>query len=282
MKRSILSIVTITILLVSMFASVASATGPRVTKSLFAIEANEIHALDFPPFLSTEVADGGPLSEIVHIALKQAEIDAVISTHPVQRMVKYYLMQEQALAVTGRHLNFSREARKDLIFIPLSVLSENFYYYKPAFPAGLRWNGKLALLKGKTYGAHKGENVSAFKAAGISVKEGRTITLLKMIASGEVDFAALPEPTLNWLVNKYMAGEKDHFAAMVTPAGKDVMYVVFNRKHPLGEASAAKFRSALATMVDDGSYAAIIQKHLGNGELLERYMDDLKEQLSKK
>ena len=268
-------------LLSLLIATTASATGPRVTKALFAIDKDQIHALDFPPFLSTEVKDGGPFSEIVSTALQQAGIDAVITTHPVQRMVKYYLLQEQALAVMGRHLNFSSEARKDLIFIPISVMEEKFYYYKPAYPNGLNWSGKLESLQGKTYGAHKGEDVAAFKAAGISVKEGRTISLLKMIAKGQVDFAAIPALTADWLLAKFLASEKDNFAAMPTPAGADVMYVIFNRKHPQGSASAAKFRKAVTGMVDDGSYAEIMKRHIGNGEMLKLYMGDLKGELAK-
>ena len=35
------------------------ATGPRVTTSLFSPHHNQIHALDFPPFVSSEVGNGG-------------------------------------------------------------------------------------------------------------------------------------------------------------------------------------------------------------------------------
>jgi len=269
------------LLLVLLMPSMASATGPRVTKALFSIDKDQIHALDFPPFLSNELRDGGPFSEIVNIALQQAGIDAVISTHPLQRMVKYYLLQEQALAIMGRHLNFSDNIKNGLIFIPISVIVEQFYYYKPLHPNGLNWNGQLSSLKGKIYGAHKGEDVASFKAAGVSVKRGRTIGLLKMMKAGEVDFAALPALTADWLIGKFMASDKDHFAAVKRPSGQDIMYVVFNKKHPQGIEAAAKFKKALNAMVDDGSYAAIMRKHLGHGDVLKLYMGDLKGELSR-
>ena len=259
----------------------ASATGPRVTKALFSVDKTEVHVLDFPPFLSNEVADGGPFSEIVNVALQEAGIDAVISTHPVQRMVRYYLLQENALAVMGRHLGFSSEQKKELIFIPLSVLVESFYYYKPSFPNGLNWNGKLASLKGKTYAAHKGEDVAAYKAAGIAVKYDRTIGLLKMMKAGEADFAAIPALTADWLLAKYMADEKELFTAMDTSPGEDVFYIIFNKQHPQGEASAAAFKKALMGMVSDGRYAQIMKKHLGNGDVLKLYMGDVKERLAR-
>jgi len=285
MKQMIFSKITFTFALlmslVLMLPSIASATEPRVTKALFAIDKDQVHALDFPPFLSNEVRGGGPFSEIVNAALQKADIDAVISIHPLQRMVKYYLLQEQAMAVMGRYLSFSETIRKDLIFIPVSVLVEQFYYYKPAQPNGLSWNGQLSSLKGRVYGAHKGEDVSDFETAGISVKRGRTIGLLKMMKAGDVDFAAIPAPTVEWLIHKFMATEKANFAAMKRAAGKDVMYVIFNKKHPRGIASAAAFRKALNEMVNDGSYANMMKKHLGNGEVLKRSMLDFKGELVK-
>lgn len=285
MKQMVLKNVKLTLsmllLFVLMLPSIASATGPRVTKALFSIDKAQLHALDFPPFLSNEVKDGGPFSEIVNVALQKADIDAVISIHPLQRMVKYYLLQEQAMAMMGRHLSFSDATKKDLIFIPVSVMIEQFYYYKPTHPNGLSWNGQLSSLKGKIYGAQKGEDVSSFKAAGISVKKGRTIALLKKLKEGKVDFAAVPALTADWLISKFISSEKDNFAVMNRPAGKDVMYVVFNKKHPQGVQSAAKFRKALTSIVNDGSYAAIMKKHIGNGDMLKLYMGDLKGELSK-
>ncbi|ATX82113.1 amino acid ABC transporter substrate-binding protein, PAAT family [Mariprofundus ferrinatatus] len=230
----------------------------------------------FPPFISSEVADGGPFSEIVRTALSDAGIDAVIATHPIQRMVRYYLLQEQAMAVMGRHLNFSSEEKKELIYIPVAVLVEKFFYYKPTYPDGLNWSGSLDALKGKTYGAHKGENTALFTKAGVSVKEGRSIGLLKQIAAGQIDFAAMPVLTGNWLLKKYMSEQKDNFATMERVAGSDVFYIIFNKKDEQGVARAASFRKALSRMVDDGRYAEIMKKHLGNGDVLKLYMGDIK------
>jgi len=277
-KQALLSL-SLLLLGMMLISSPASATGPRVTKALFAIDKSEIHTLDFPPYLSSEMVDGGPISEIVNKALQHAGIDAVISTHPVQRMVKYYLLQENALAIMGRHLNLSSETRKDLIYIPVAVMTEMFYYYKPRYPNGLSWSGKLESLKGKTYGAHKGEDASAYQHAGIAVKQARTIKLLKMIASGEVDFAAIPPLTGNWLLSKYMTADKENFAVMQRPAQNEVFYIIFNRKHADGEGMAERIRKALMKMVDDGSYAEIVKKHLGAGEVINLHMGDLKERL---
>lgn len=261
---------------VLLFSTTASATGPRITKSLFSITKSEIHALDFPPFLSSEVPDDGPFSEIVNTLLREADIDAVISTHPLYSMVRYYLLEENALAVMGRHLDLTAAERKQLIFIPLAVLAERYYYYAPAYPKGLDWKGNLASLKGKTYAAHRGEDVAAYSKAGLAVRYDRTIGLLKMIAAGKADFASIPPLTADWLLDKYMPTEKGHFATMPTPAGKEVYYIVFNRKHAQGADAAARFRKALSKMISDGRYADIMRRFLGDDEALKRSMGDLK------
>lgn len=264
-----------------LFSTPASATGPRVTKTLFSIDTSEVHALDFPPFLSNDVDEGGPFSEIVNTVLQEAGIDAVISTHPLQSMVKYYLQQENALAVMGRHLDFSSDDAKQLVRIPLALLVEQYYYYKPEYPDGLGWNGKLASLQGRTYAAHRGENVSDYKAAGLTMKYGRTIGLLKMLAAGEADFAAIPSPAADWLIDRFMPDEKRNFAAMSRPAGEDVYYIVFNKANPQGKASAQAFRKAFTGMLNDGRYARIMKRHLGDNTAAVVKVDELKRLLEK-
>lgn len=249
------------------------ATGPRVTKALLSPNMSEIHTIDFPPYVSTEVIDGGAVSEIVRMALQKAGIDAVISTHPLPRMVSYYLLQEDALAVMERHLQFSEQEKKNLIFIPVMVMEEEYFYYKPRHPDGLKLDA--ATLKQLTYGAHRGENVGGYEKAGTVVKYGTTMTLLKMLKSGEVDFIAVSPLSVEWLLNRYMPGENDNFSRIEEMAGSETLYVVFNRKHAQGEAAAQGFKKALDGMLQDGSYGRILDKHFGeeNGKLYLRRLE---------
>ncbi|GAV20374.1 polar amino acid transport system substrate-binding protein [Mariprofundus micogutta] len=256
----------------------AQATGPRVTTALFSPDKNEVHAVDFPPFVTEEVVDGGPISEIVRIALKRAKLDAVITTHPLKRMVRYYLLQEDALAVMGWHFQFSKEQRKQLIFVPISGLSEKFFYYKPAYPNGLNLN-EAGNLKGKHYGAHKGEEKSYFAKAGAEVHFGRTITMLKKLRQGDLDFICAPPQSVEWLVDRYMPEEKGRFISTEAHAEHQVYFIVFNRKHPSGEVAAEKFKQALSAMVSDGTSAAISKKHFGdsdNGKMFLRRLETFK------
>jgi len=261
--------------IVLVWPEAALATGPRVTKSLFSADKSEIHTIDFPPYVSTEVTDGGAVSEIVRTALKVAGIEAVITTHPLTGMVRYYLLQEHALAVMGRHLQFSDEQKKNLIFIPLMVMEEAYFYYKPLHPDGLKMDTDS--LKQMTYGAHRGEDVSRHEKAGTTVKYAATMTLLKLLKSGEVDYVAVPALSEEWLVDRYMADEKGNFARLAETAGNETLYMIFNRKHAGGEAAAQGFRKALADIIQDGTYGRILDKHLGveNGKLYLRRLETL-------
>ena len=259
------------ITLAFMFPGSACATGPRVTTALFSPDKDEIHAVDFPPFVSSDVAEGGVMAEVVRAALERGEVDVVITTHPVQRMVKYYLLQEHAIAGLGWHFQFSKEQKKDLIMIPIATLSEKYFYYKPTHPNGLKINANS--MKGLRYGAHKGEDTTSFEKMGVEVQYGRTITLLKKLKRNELDFICSPPHTVEWLLDRYMSEEKDDFASTAGHnKGHEVFYIVFNRKHPKGEDAAGKFKKALNDISNDGTYGKIVEKHLGKGDSGKLYM----------
>ena len=256
-----------------LLAPSASATGPRVTTALFTPHANEIHTVDFPPYISTDVVDGGAVSEIIRTALKEAGIDAVISIHPLKRMVNYYLFQENALAGVGRHLHFSDVQKKELILIPLVVLQEQYFYYKPLHPQGLKLDADH--LKQLVYGSHVDEDVSRYTAAGCAVKYGSTMSLFKQLKRGDVDFIEVTPLTVEWLLDRHMAADKAKFAHLPGAGDDEVLYMIFNRKHAGGEAAAARFKQALAGMVKDGTYGKILDKYLGaeHGKLYLRRLE---------
>ncbi len=62
---------------------------------------------------------------------------------------------------------------------------------------------------------------------------------------------------------------------MQPAAGELPIYLIFNKKHPKGEAAAAKFSGALANMLDDGRYLQILEKHLGKSDELKEFMQRL-------
>ena len=169
----------ILVLMTLFFNASLMATGPRVSTLAVAVDKNEIFALDLPPYVSTEVDQGGILSEVVKAAFDEVNMEVQITIVPLQNMLKYYYSQENAPAFLGRHLGLSPKKKSTLVRIPLWTAHENYFYYKPLHLKGLEFRGKLSNLKGLTYGAAKGENATAYKSAGVKVKKSRALSLFK-------------------------------------------------------------------------------------------------------
>jgi polar amino acid transport system substrate-binding protein len=267
--------VTALVLLLLLIPAPGWATGPRAAPGLFAPESDEIFAVDFPPFVSTETAGGGLHVEIVDAALRAGGVKAMVTTVPLPRMVAYYLTREQAIAVLGSFVNVSEEAKKELIYIPISVLNESFFYTRPGRKDPLHWNGKLENLKGLTYGSYEGENTEAFRSAGIAVKQISPRFFLKELLAKKVDFVRMPVMNAEWQIDKDYPNEKKNLVPMEPPAGEAPVYIIFNKKHPRGEQASRGFRKGLAKIIADGSYMEILTKYMESEERRE-HMEKLK------
>ena len=270
-----ITVASLLILVATLFSAPSMATGPRVTPTLFASDADKVFAADLPPFVTGDIKGGGLDIEVVNAVFAAANIDNAVTTLPLQKMVKYYLRQEGAVAVMGHYLNFSIEEMKQLIFVPISAPVKHYLYYRPAYPEGLSWNGKLSNLKGRSYGAHQGEDTSAHKGAGIVSKTASPRTMLKNLISREVDFVGMSAMTAEWLVDNHFPREKGNFIAMEPSAGDLPGFIIFNKKHKDGAALAQRFNQALTTVISNGTYAKIVERYLGEGDSADMHIKKL-------
>ena len=209
------------------------------------------------------------------------KLNAIITTLPLRSMVKYHLTQEHAIAALGSRMYFSAQERTALIRIPVLVSKSHYLYYKPAQAKPLNWDGTLASLKSLRYGALKGEDASAYKAAGITVVFGSERSLLRKLKAGTLDFMRLTPLAENWLLAKHFPDQAGSFVRMAKTAEDVVFYLNFNKQHKNGEAVAAQIKSALDAMVSDGRYAAILAQYVENSEAVRAYMT-LQSQFSSK
>ncbi len=253
------------ILLTLLFFSMQlMATGPRISKSTISPDKKEVFALDAPPFISTEVENGGMLNEVAVAAFKEAKMDAVVTILPLHSMIKYYLTQENAMVIIGRYMELSAEDEKSVIAIPLYSAEESYLYYKPKHPQGLEYKGVLSNLKGLTYGASEGEETGKYKEAGITVIKGRTLSLFKKLESGTVDFISVPEESAKWFLQNKFAEHQNNFVAMRTKSVTADISIYFNLNNPNGKASSEGFKNGLRTIVKSGEYAKILGKYIKN------------------
>jgi polar amino acid transport system substrate-binding protein len=242
------------------------ATGPRITISVISPDKKEVFALEAPPFISTEVENGGMLNEVAIAAFKEAKIDAVITILPLHSMIKYYITQEKTMVITGEYLGLSAEEKESVVAIPLFKAQESYLYYKPKHPQGLEYKGELSIFKGLIYGASEGEETGKFKEAGITVVKGRTLSLFKKLQGGTVDFIRLPEMSGKWFLQNKFAEHQNDFVTTQAGNVKTDISIYFNLNNPDGLKSADGFKNGLRTIVNNGEYAKILDKYIKNSD----------------
>ncbi len=255
-------------LLMIMLPTWVSATGPRIKQDIFAPNPNQIYALDFPPFVTTELPTGGIAVELVTNLLKAQSLDAVINTLPVASMMKYYLLQEQALGLITSHLQINKEEQKDLIYIPLLQIQQYFYYFQAKHPEGLPWNGDLKTLAHLSFGVNEHENLEPYKKAEINLQTGKNSALYEKLHAGQLDFIADSPLTVNWYLDKHYLSEKTQFIKMQPKAGDELLYLIINKKHPQGDVIAKQFQMELGKMLTNDQYNTLLTQQLGNGQKL--------------
>ena len=268
------------IILIAMFLAMELfATGPRITSNFISPDRQEIFALDLPPFISTEVKEDGVLSAIIkHIAAEE-KMDLLVTVVPLHSMMKYYLTQENALGIMGRHLGLSSADKSSLIEIPLFLANENFVYYKSANNKTIHYEGKLSSLTTFTYGASKGETTSKYKDAGIKVKKGRALSLFKKLKNGSVDFISFPSQSTRWFLEKNFAKDKENFKSIEHRSKSVSISLYFNSKHLDGKKNAQIFKKSLLKMLDNGKYADILKTYVQENKEIKNQIKFIRESL---
>ena len=224
--------------------------------------------MDLPPFIDNEQPGGGINAEIVNAAMAAGQVEFVFTALPLQTMLKYYLLEENALGVLGRDLELNAQEQANLIFVPLFIAKEEYWYHQPSQQQPLPWNGKLESLRGRSYGAFKGEDVSAYRAAGINIEYGRGKGLVGKLVSGKLDFIRLPALSIDSLLDRHYPQQRKNVTRLEPEIGEAPLFIAFNKKHSAGETIAAKFRQGLADIIANGRYREILLKYMA-GEVAE-------------
>lgn len=245
----------------------ARATEPRITPSLLSPEKFELFAYEYPPLVTMDMPSGGLYPEIVQAALKKVNIESTITILPVRSLVKYNLIHDNAIAVIGDGWNFSKEQRKHVIVIPFCIITGAYYYYRPAHKQELTWHGNLDNLKGYTYGAQYGEDVTAYEKASIPVMYGNIISLFKKLKNNKIDFLSAPNLSKEWILGEFFDGEENNFSTIKASSRETFSPIIFNKNNLEGEAVARKFMKGLKKIQQEGNYIDILEKYYGKGNI---------------
>lgn len=252
------------------------ASGPRVTSALFESAHNEIVAVETPALYSSHSPNGGMVFEIVMAALSREKESATLTTYPVQKLVNYYLTQEKVLAGLGIHWSLSENENKNLVSIPVALVREQYYFYKPSHPNGFGEKVTLPNLKGLTYGAHVGEDTSAYQTAQIKVVYGQSLFLFKKLKTQKVDFIKVPILSANSIIDTHFANDSSQFGVINSAVQKSVCKIIFNLKNPEAVQISNKFRKGLSTILENGQYQAIIEKYKGKTPISTQMTEEFK------
>lgn len=271
-----LSIKILTCAITASISVSSMASGPRVTNTLFQAAHNEVVAIDTPALYSNHTENGGLAFEIVNAALKSESDSASLTTYPIQKMVNYYLTQEKVLATLTMQWITAENNNKNLVGLPVALVQEQLYFYKPSHPNWGAENTTLANLKGFTYGAHVGEDTSAYKAAKIKVVYGQSLFLLKKLKAQKVDFVKMPQLSANDIINTHFAKEADLFGVMRTAPENSVCKIIFNLQNPEASQVINKYRKGLTTILGNGEYQAIVEKYVASPQLAAQLTEDFK------
>lgn len=278
MRKRIKALVVVSILLVILADSrIAEATGPRFTPQMFEDEDKiQIVAYEYPPLTTLEIASMGLVTEVVQASFKEADMEVTIEIQVLKDLAKYYLLQDNAIAMMGQKQDFSEEEQKQLVIIPCCIMTGYYFYYKPAHK-DLQWGGKPENLKGYTYGALKDEDVKDYEKTGIKiVRADDIISLIKKLHAKEIDFMSASEVVGGWLIKENFPKETDNFVRMKTPAWGSAFSIIFNKTHPRAEEVRNAFIRGFEAIRKSRGYLQILEKYYGKGNIPEDYMKRLK------
>ncbi len=259
------------------YASVVLATGPRVTQSMFETAENEIFAVDSPPYIGSDLDLGGVNTAIVKAALKAVDINTTVTMLPLAKMVQYYLLEEQALGVFNEKMIFSNRDKKGLIFVPILLTKENYYYLKNKQQSTPH---SLTELAGWRYGTNTADSTTELEKHDIKVQFFRHGSLLDKLTAGEVDFIRLSEIKLNWIVDQHLSAKINLFSAIKAKPDLVLQSVAFNKKHAQGKSMAKKLKQGLLVILNNGQYAEILKSYLNNADEIKSRVQSLRSLLS--
>lgn len=250
------------LLMVLTWPRATGATGPRLTPKLFESDDTiKIFVYEYPPLTSFEMPNMGLCSEIVVAAFKEAGVQVTIENQVVKNLAIYSLIQDNEAAMIGDKNDFSEEQLKQLVLMPCFIMRGAYFYYKPKHRKELTWSGKLDNLKGYTYGALIGEDVTIYEKAGIPTVTGEIASLFKLLKAEKIDFLGVADIRGEWFINKYYQKEKNDFAKMKGLAWEAPFSIIFNKKNARSQEISRAFAEGFQQIQKNGNYEELLEKY---------------------
>lgn len=214
--------------------------------------------VDWPPYFSDKVAEGGIAADIVRQGLQQAGYKLDHQLVPWSQAMKDSRSAKKDLLLGAWH---TPERARDYLFsdpymfnrvVFIKLLGDDYEYYG------------LSSLKGKEVGVLKGYayNNEFLAAKNFNKSESSSLIVnLRNLLAQRVELTLADEYVARYTISKDIPSYSDQFAFSLNALGEEPLHLAISRKHPEAEQIISAFNRSLKAMRADGRYEEIIRKH---------------------
>jgi len=212
----------------------------------------------WPPYSGKNLPGNGLAVELVSTALDRAGYQSKIAIQSWARAFEGVALGVDDVLVC---VWYSAQRERDFIFSDPYMTNTLVFIKRKSSPvefnAAVDLPGRLVgVVKGWSYG----KVLSGLKGI-IPIPGKSTLTNLKLLMEKNLDLVLGDQLNLNYTLDEYLTHSKSSLEFLPRPAGTKDLYIAVNREVANHQQIITGFNTAMAAMVQDGTYAAIFKKH---------------------
>jgi len=219
-------------------------------------------AIEYPPYSSIQMKNGGMLTQIVEEAYERVGYKVVMQYYPWSRATQ--MVKEGRL--DGLADVWMREKRKEWLLYsePMPLASEVVLYKRKELK--LDFDGQdYLMLKPYLIGSGRGYadpiGLEKVRSELQISKVTEDIQNLKMLKAGHIDLVIIDKFVAQYILNKEMPGSVNNFDWVKRPLSFELNYVGISKKTPNALKKLRDFNRGLASMIREKRFDAILEEH---------------------
>jgi polar amino acid transport system substrate-binding protein len=219
---------------------------------------------EFPPFTGEALDGGGMITEIVAAVFAEMERPIRVEYYPWERVEAMV----QSGEAWGAFPYVPSEERRELYMISDNLgNSETYLYYFGDAMQGVTYE-ELSDLQQYRMGASQGNwYIPLFEEAGLNAEVAADdLANLRKLRAGRIDLFPTVSIIGQWLIQNNFPDEADQFGILEQPLQVDDSQLIQNtvivsQTYADSEAILTDFNTALATVIENGTYAEIVARY---------------------
>lgn len=212
----------------------------------------------WPPFTDQTLLNNGVASDLVSSALGRAGYATEYAQAPWERAVRGLQRSDYDVLInawyTEERASFGYFSQPYLInrirLLRRKGSAIQFEQLADLYPQ------RIAVVRGYAYSAEFNSNPLLRKVA-----VGSFASAARMLHAKRVELTLEDEFVARYHLAGELSGIRDELEFLPRPLSENGLHILIRRSHPQHQAITAAFNQAIVAMRDDGSYAAILQRH---------------------